>query len=219
MQGVTGYGARCAACSLIKQGYRVLSQLPHLFISCILKQTCSVRSQVVLPCMCDCKQAIIFVLRLTSALSDRQLAIFLAPLQSRKFCSVSWVCHHFCAAPFRPTDLCSISTCTLQRPSYSLPLPFSSPSPSPAFCHFCSSSPPLVLVRPDLLGPTPNTQQQQDHISVEELHPWWETHISTAQHICTCDSVCKLVRSHLWPVKELCVCVRVWLSVFAWMSV
>lgn len=131
MQGVTGYGARCAARSLIKQGYRVLSQLPRLFISCILKQTCSVRSQVVLPCMCDCERAIIFVLRLMSVLSDRQLAIFLAPLQSRKFCSVSWVCHHFCAAPFRPTDLCSISTCTLQRPFYSLPLPFSLPLPLP----------------------------------------------------------------------------------------
>lgn len=102
-----------------------------VFISYILKQTCSVHSQVVLPCMCDCERAITFVLRLTSALSDRQLAIFLAPLQSRKFCSVSWVCHHFCAAPFRPTDLCSISTCTLQRPSYSLPYSLPLPLPLP----------------------------------------------------------------------------------------
>ena len=60
-----------------------------------------------------------------NALSEYQLTISLAVPRSRKFCSVSLACHHFCAALFQPTDLCSISTCTLQQPSYCFPLSLS----------------------------------------------------------------------------------------------
>ncbi len=84
-----------------------------------------------------------------NALSEYQLTISLAAPRSRKFCSVSLACHHFSAALFHPTDLCSISTCTLKQPSYCLSLSlFLSLSVFISLSHF---------LRLHLFGLTPNT--------------------------------------------------------------
>lgn len=124
MQRVTGYGACCARVSStkdVKCAWISFTVTPHL------------KKKILFGCVTVWVDAyaVIFVLCSTNALSEYQLTISLAVLQSRKFCSVSLACHHFSAALLQPTDLWSILNCKLQRPSYCLAC---SPSHSVTFC-------------------------------------------------------------------------------------
>lgn len=103
-------------------------------------------------CICDWvyAHAIIFVLCSMNALSEYQLTISLAVLQSRKFCSVGLACHHFllhCSSP--------LISAASQPAHYSRP-----PIVSLALSLFLSFSVFILLsyfLCVSLFGLTPNT--------------------------------------------------------------
>ena len=136
-----------------------------------------------------------------NALSEYQLTISLAVLQSRKFASLSLACHHFSAALFKPTDLCSISTCTLQPPSYCLSL---------SLCHFLPLSPRSLI--------------SSVSISLAWLPAHSSNRIRSVDRGCICDKKCTAVTQQrpsfvcengcVIPCVKLCdLCKIVWVFV------